>query len=156
MWCDAGDAQRITHTPCGCCRWHVVGWGSGGHYCPSDSCDDPWTLDLWNPPPPGSSAGSSFPFHRPEPESSAAGDLRARPGETPLFLLNTHTHRHRDTDTQTDRHTRLFLWIVVTFHRLLLHLFWPNDIFYPLTLNLPLTENLFAFLHFQINIIYCF
>ncbi len=30
----------------------------------------------------------------------------------------------------------------------------PNYIFYPLTLNLPLTENLFAMIHFQINIIY--
>ncbi len=44
-------------------------------------------------------------------------------------------------------HTRLFLWIVETFHR-------PNGIFCPptLTLQLPLTENLL--LHFQINIIY--
>ncbi len=33
-------------------------------------------------------------------------------------------------------------------------LYWPDDIFYPLTqttLNLPLRENLFALLHFQIN-----
>ncbi len=28
--------------------------------------------------------------------------------------------------------------------------------FYPLTLNLPFTENLFALWHFQINIIYYF
>ncbi len=44
-------------------------------------------------------------------------------------------------------HTRLFLWIVGTFHR-------PNCIFCPptLTLHLPLTENLL--LHFQISIIY--
>ncbi len=55
----------------------------------------------------------------------------------------------------THTHVR-FLWIVLTFHRLLLLLYWPNNIFYPLTLNLPLTENLFALLHFQINIIYCF
>ncbi len=40
-------------------------------------------------------------------------------------------------------HTRLFLWIVGTFHRLLLLLYWPNDIFYPLTL----TENLFSHTH---------
>ncbi len=50
----------------------------------------------------------------------------------------------------------VFLWIVGTFHRLLLILYWPNDIFYPVTLTLPLTENLFAFLHFQINIITIF
>ncbi len=56
----------------------------------------------------------------------------------------------------THTHTRLFLWIVGTFHRLLLYLYWPNNIFYPLTLNLHLTENLFALLHFQINIIYHF
>ncbi len=31
-----------------------------------------------------------------------------------------------------------------------------KDNLYPLTLNLPLTENLFASLHFQINIIYYF
>ncbi len=49
-------------------------------------------------------------------------------------------------------HTRLFLWIVGTFHRLLLLLYWPNNIFYPL--NLPLTENLFALLHFQCKCIY--
>ncbi len=36
-----------------------------------------------------------------------------------------------------------FLWIVGTFHRLLLLLYWPNDIFYPLTL----TENLFSHTH---------
>ncbi len=35
----------------------------------------------------------------------------------------------------THTHTRLFLWIVGTFHRLLLLLYWPNDIFYPLTPN---------------------
>ncbi len=51
-------------------------------------------------------------------------------------FVTTYTH------TQTDRHTRLFLWIVGTFHRHLLLLYWPNSIFYPL--NLPLTENLFA------------
>ncbi len=28
-------------------------------------------------------------------------------------------------------HTRLFLWILETFHRLLLFLYWPNNIFYP-------------------------
>ncbi len=51
-------------------------------------------------------------------------------------------------------HTHLFLWIVMTFHRLLLLLYWPNNILSPLNLNLPLRENLFALLHFQINIIY--
>ncbi len=44
-----------------------------------------------------------------------------------------HTH------TQTHRHTRLFLWIVGSFHTLLLLLFWPNNIFYLLTLNLQKT-----------------
>ncbi len=63
---------------------------------------------------------------------------------------------HLADEIQVYTHTRLFLWIVGTFHRLLLLLFWPNYIFYPLTLNLPLTENLFALLHFQINIIYYF
>ncbi len=43
-----------------------------------------------------------------------------------------------------------------TFHRLLLFLYWPNNIFYPITLNLRLTENVFALLHFQINIFYYF
>ncbi len=56
------------------------------------------------------------------------------------FVIKKHSH----TDTC------LFLWIGGTFHRLLI-LYWPNDISYPLTLNLPLTENLFALLHFQIN-----
>ncbi len=36
--------------------------------------------------------------------------------------------------------TRLFLW---TFHWLLLLLYWPNNIFYSLTLNLRVTENHF-------------
>ncbi len=70
---------------------------------------------------------------------------------------HTHTHRERERDTHTHTHTHThvkFLLIVGTFHRLLLLLFWPNNIFYPLTLNL--TENQFAFLHFQINIIYSF
>ncbi len=64
---------------------------------------------------------------------------------TILFFTSTHTHTHT--------HTHLFLWIVGTFHRLLLLLYWPNNIFYHLTLNLPLTENLFTLLHSQINII---
>ncbi len=69
----------------------------------------------------------------------------------------THTHKHTHAQTHTHTHKCLFLLIVGTFHRLLLLLYWPNNIFYPLiTLNLPLTENLFAFLHFQINIIYYF
>ncbi len=46
-----------------------------------------------------------------------------------IYILHTHTHKHT---------------------------YWQNDIFNPLTLNLPLTENLFAFFHFQINIIYYF
>ncbi len=66
---------------------------------------------------------------------------------------HTQTHRERERDTHTHTHVK-FLLIVGTFHRLLLLLFWPNNIFYPLTLLL--TENLFAFLHFQINIIYSF
>ncbi len=84
----------------------------------------------------------------------------------------SHTHIHTHTHAQTASHTRtqartyarthhtdahksLFLWIVGTLHRLYIF-YWPNYIFCPLTLNLPLTENLFAFLHFQINIIYYF
>ncbi len=63
-----------------------------------------------------------------------------------LSLSLTHTHTHTVT--------RLFLWIVGTFHRLILLLYWPNNIFPTLTLNLPLTENLCALLHFQINIIH--
>ncbi len=59
-----------------------------------------------------------------------------------LLLLNTHTHA--------------FVCVNCGDHRLLLLLYLPNNIFYPLTLILPLTENMFAFLHFQINIIYNF
>ncbi len=46
--------------------------------------------------------------------------------------LNT-TLTSVSTVNPTHTHTRLFLWIVGTFHRLLLLLYWPNDIFYPLT-----------------------
>ncbi len=62
--------------------------------------------------------------------------------------IHLHTYTHKDTHThpsmynhgclETDlwcifkctiTHTYLFLWIVGTFHRLLLLLYWPNDIF---------------------------
>ncbi len=57
---------------------------------------------------------------------------------------HTHTHTHSHTHTRTYTHTRThtythththvcFLWTVGTFHRLLLLLYWPNNIFYPLT-----------------------
>ncbi len=52
--------------------------------------------------------------------------------QKPWRLSDTHTRRH----THTHTHTRLFLWIVGAFHTLLLLLFWPNNIFYLLTLNL--------------------
>ncbi len=60
-----------------------------------------------------------------------------------LTLNHTRKHSHKYTPfthletagrcSNTHTHTRLFLWIVGTFHRLLLLLYWPNNIFYPLT-----------------------
>ncbi len=50
----------------------------------------------------------------------------------------------------THTHSRTHMFVSVNcgdFHRLLLLLYWPDGIFYRLTLNLPLTENRFAFLH---------
>ncbi len=71
-----------------------------------------------------------------------------------VFLeTRSHTHTHSQTQTQTHTHTHVFfLWIVRTFHWLLLHLYWTNNIFY--TLTLTLTGNRFALLHFQTNTIY--
>ncbi len=57
---------------------------------------------------------------------------------------------HSLTHSLTHSHTVFFLWIVGTFHWLLLLLYWPNNILYPLNL----TGNRFALLHFQKNIIY--
>ncbi len=67
---------------------------------------------------------------------------------------HSRTHRHAHTHTHTHTHTQFVSVNCGDFpYRLLLLLYWPNYIFYPLPLNLPLTENLFTLLHFQINII---
>ncbi len=55
-----------------------------------------------------------------------------------FIILNTHTHTH----------TRLILWIVGTFHRLLLLLYGPNYMFY----HLP---NIFTLLHHLLFFIFC-
>ncbi len=47
-----------------------------------------------------------------------------------LHTLNTFLNYYI---SHTHTHTRLFLLIVGTFHRLLLLLYWPNNIFCPLT-----------------------
>ncbi len=81
---------------------------------------------------------------------------------TCVLKPHTRTHTHNTTHTRAStlntiqQYNTIFLWILGTFHRLLLLLHQLNNIFYLLNLNLPFTENLFAFLHFQINIIYYF
>ncbi len=75
---------------------------------------------------------------------------------TNLCPHKPHKHAHTHTHTNTRTRTHLFLWIAGTFHRFQLLLYWPNDTFYPLTLNPTNTEKLSALLHLQINIIYHF
>ncbi len=67
-------------------------------------------------------------------QSSTTVQLHLRwQGFKHLHCRNLNTTLHQYLQWIPHIRTRLFLWIVGTFHRLLLLLYWPNDIFYPLT-----------------------
>ncbi len=65
--------------------------------------------------------------------------------------LYTHTHTHTHTHTFVSVNCGEFLLTSFTFKLIKLCFLSPN-----LALNLPLTENIFALLHFQLKIIYYF
>ncbi len=88
-------------------------------------------------------------------DTRAHTHARKRAHTHPHARAGTHTHARAHTGTRTRAHTHaLTCWFCYTcedFHRRLLFLYWPNNIFYcptpTLPLNLALTEDI---LHFYI------
>ncbi len=64
-----------------------------------------------------------------------------------LYSFHHHTSTRTHTHARTHTHTHLYVWFTGTLHRWVL-LYCTRCISYPLTLNLPITENS-AFLDFQ-------